>query len=793
MKKLFIGVALAALISGCSELTDTETSQSGLIQPWRAATILGGGDGNAQARRQGVVASGQLVEAGQGTIYPGRQPLFRDSDFVNENGERTVSLNLVDVSVQEAAQAILGELLNENYVLDPGVAGTVNIRSTRPISRTTAIEVFELALRQNNAALIRRGEVFAITPLSGDLSIGASTAREVLPGYTLRVIPLENIGAQEMAAILQPFAGNGIVGIDAQRNIIVLAGSSVDHRAWQKTIDSFDVDWLANRSVGIFPIKGRSAQSIVAGLELVVETDENFEPLVVFQTIPENNSVLAVAKTPSALKNVSNCINRLTLEGANDAQVYSYDMKFARASDVAPTLAQILGIEVSTSESMSDDPAVAEAQLLQASATATGGDVNATRIVASEATNTLLIHATQNEYQRVLGMLHRLDVPPRQVLVEANIVEVTLTNELRYGVQYFFESGNSSISLDRDSVAGIAAQTPGFSAIFDEAPRVVIDALDDVTSVNVVSSPNLMILNNQSARLVVGDQVPVATQQAQDGDAADEAFVSTIEFRDTGVIFEVTPRINSSGSVVLDITQEISSVGADDGDTLTPTISQRVISSSVAVDSGETIAMGGLFSTNQTRGQSGIPGLRKIPLFGRTSNTDTQTELLVLITPRIVNDQMDARRVTRQLRERVEQLKLDDASLSTQVRAPSMATTNSALVDRRVTPAAATTTDVASRAQPAAVQTQPLAPAGGGTSDGGGQYYAYMGSFGTRAAAESHWANLKQNHGSILMGVEPTFQKTGDLTSVAVGPFVRGVATEMCVRIRTDCYTAQTN
>jgi general secretion pathway protein D len=301
----------------------------------------------------------------------------------------------------------------------------------------------------------------------------------------LRVIPLRHIGAQEMATILQPFAGGNIVGVDAQRNIIVLAGTSADQRAWQETITSFDVDWLANRSVGVFPIRGRSAQSIVNGLELVVETDANFEPIVVFEVIPENNSILAVAKTSSALENVSTWIRRLTQDGLNDAQVYSYDMKYARAGDIAPTLSQILGIQVETSDG-------ADMDLIDVSFNGGAtGDLNATRIVASAATNTLLIHATNDEYQRVLGMLHRRDVPPRQVLVEATIVEVSLNDDLRYGVQYFLENGADSASLTRsDSGTGIAPSVPGFSAVFGGAtPEFIVDALEDVTSVNVVSSP----------------------------------------------------------------------------------------------------------------------------------------------------------------------------------------------------------------------------------------------------------------------------------------------------------------
>ncbi len=784
MRTLLICATSVALLSACDD-AGTRGDGAERLEPWRARSILGGGDGRGARRSEGRVTGGQMVEAGQGTIYPGRQPLFRDSDFVNTNGERTVSLNLVDVTIAEAAAAILGELLGENYVLDPAVQGTVNIRSTQPISRTTAIEVFELALKQNGAALIRRGDTFAIVPLSGDLSIGASVGREVPVGYSLRVVPLANIGAQEMATILQAFAGDGIVGIDAQRNIIVLAGTSADQRAWQETIDSFDVDWLANRSVGIFPIRGRSAQSIVDGLNLVVETDEGFEPIVVFEVIPENNSILAVAKTPSALENVAVWIRRLTQEGQNDAQVYSYDMKYARAADIAPTLSSILGVEVQTSaavESAGVDPEV-EAELMEATFEGGAmGDVNATRIAASEATNTLLIHATHAEYQRILGMLHRLDVPPRQVLVEATIVEVTLNDDLRYGVQYFLEDSGNSIGLTRSTTGtGISAEVPGFTAVFGGAnPDVIIDALEDVTRVNVVSSPNLMILNNESARLVVGDQVPISVRTAQDADEDSSVFISTVEFRDTGVIFEVTPRINSSGSVVLNINQEVSTIGATDASTGNPIISQRTVSSSVAVDSGETIALGGLFETRTTRGRAGIPGASRPPiigaLFGRQARSRGQTELLVLITPRIVNDAMDARRVTRSLRERVQNIRLDDAALSSAANVPALQTENSALVSARAaTPPAA----------PGPAVTTASLPAGDGT------HFVYLGAFSSPQAAQAHWAQLSAAYAGVLGGFAPRFPQNGNLTSLAVGPMSAAAASQVCAAVRSECYAAK--
>ncbi|MEL6683184.1 MAG: type II secretion system secretin GspD, partial [Pseudomonadota bacterium] len=624
----------------------------------------------------------------------------------------------------------------------------------------------------------------AISPLSAELSIAPTTARDVLPGYTLRVVPLRNIGAQEMAAILQPFAGEGIVGIDAQRNILVLAGTSVDQQSWAETIDSFDVDWLANRSVGIFPINGRSAQSIVNGLERVVETDEGFQPLVVFEVIPENNSILAVAKTPRALENVSVWINRLTRDGANDAQVYSYDMKYARAGVIAPTLAQILGVAVETSPEAE--------QVMQASADGTPnaeifsgfnnqGTLNATRIVASEATNTLLIHATPEEYQRVLGILHRLDVPQRQVLVEATIVEVSLNEDLRYGVQYFLEEGGGSFGLTSGESFNIAPSAPGFAVSLGGNPaNAVIDALDTVTSINVISSPNLMIVNNESARLVVGDQVPTAVRTAQDASSADDqVFVSTVEYRDTGVIFEVTPRINSSGSVLLNIGQEVSLVGETDPATGNPVISQRLINSSIAVDSGETVVLGGLFSDRRTGSNSGIPILKDLPvagnLFGNTSRGRDQTELLVLITPRIVNNRMDARRVTAQLRDRVQSLQVNNPSLSTQVNIPSTRTRNSDLI---------TNNAIVEQAIAGADQIAATTP------QSSGRHIAVLGSFSSTDRAREHWQTLASQNGAALGGLTPGFQQSGGLTMVTVGPMSRDAASQICVQVKTDCFTA---
>ncbi|MEM6680232.1 MAG: secretin N-terminal domain-containing protein, partial [Pseudomonadota bacterium] len=297
--RLIIGAAVVTAIAGCERGGDRGPRQ---LEPWRAETVLGQAGALEQGQtRDGPVLPRREARATQASLYRGEPPLLRAAGTREFADDGEVTLNLAAVSIPEAAEAILVGLFGQNYLIDPRVQGTVDIRSARPIGRVTAFELFELALKQNGAALVRRNNVFEIVPIDTAVGLGIDTRAGVPPGFSIRAVPLRHIGAREMATILQPIAGEGIVGVDEKRNILVLAGTSVDQAAWSGTITSFDVDWLANRSVGVFPIQGRSARSIVRGLELLVDTAEGAQPIALFEVIPENNSILAVARTPEAL------------------------------------------------------------------------------------------------------------------------------------------------------------------------------------------------------------------------------------------------------------------------------------------------------------------------------------------------------------------------------------------------------------------------------------------------------------------------------------------------------------
>ncbi|MEW5726931.1 MAG: type II secretion system protein GspD, partial [Pseudomonadota bacterium] len=254
------------------------------------------------------------------------------------------------------------------------------------------------------------------------------------------------------------------------------------------------------------------------------------------------------------------------------------------------------------------------------------------------------------------------DRVPMQVLIEATIAEVGLSDDLRYGLQWFFESGTNQFRFSTAATGLVAPQFPGFAYVgATSSIRVVLDALNRVTNVNVLSAPKLVVLDNEVARLQVGDQVPVPVQSAVSVTNPEAPIVNTIQFRDTGIILEVVPRISSAGTVTMEVRQEVSDVvGTTTSGIDAPTIQQRSVLSTVAVESGQTVALGGLIRDRKSNGRSGIPLLMDVPvvgnLFSATNQTIDRTELLILISPKIIRSPVEGRNVTEEMRRRMRSL-----------------------------------------------------------------------------------------------------------------------------------------
>ncbi len=280
-------------------------------------------------------------------------------------------------------------------------------------------------------------------------------------------------------------------------------------------------------------------------------------------------------------------------------------------------------------------------------------------IIADETNNTILISATAAEVKRIRRILTQVDVMPNQVLLEATIAEVTLNDELKFGLRWFFEKGGSEFRLT-DSAAGLIAPAfPGFSYFLNLTNiKVALNALATITNVDIVSSPSLMVLDNKKAVLQVGDEVPIATQSAVPVVAPDAPIVNAISFRNTGIILSITPRVSDNGRVLLDIEQEVSDVKPTTSSTIdSPTISQRRIKTTVSVDNGQSIVLAGLMQDRAQRDRGQIPLAGDIPLIGNLfkNKTDTirRTELLIAITPHVIKDDAQIGQIAAEFRDRI--------------------------------------------------------------------------------------------------------------------------------------------
>ena len=640
-----------------------------------------------------------IVEVGSGEFVADVEPTKEDP---SEPGN--ITLNFQDTDIREFIKVVMGDVLKKNYVIDEKVVGKVTIATASPVRKDTLMNLLEDVLAMNGAAVVKENDIYRILQknqvVKGNLS--PALTRQIAEGYSVRIIPLEFIAAQEMQKILEPFLAEGSeLQIDIKRNLVVIAGSQQEIATVQDTVDVFDVDWLRGMSVGLYPLDYVEPTMLKAELDAVlgaIEADNSNELLGgIVRTVPIERlqSILLISSTPAGLREVEIWIHRLDRPGKSvDKRLYVYNVQNAKATDLgeilghifdtasAPTSAPAGGVqlapglspvEIIADGSQSADGGQASNNSVATQSTGDGdGGValpsgQPVEIIADDVRNALVILATPQDYKMVEIALTKLDVVPLQVLIEASIIEVSLNDDLNYGIEWFFknsiERGNVTEgrgTLDLGDV-GLSALAPSFSyTIFDNADqvRIALNILEQESEVNVLSSPSLMVLNNQTAFISVGDEIPVPARQSISNINPDSPTVNEIQFRQTGVTLTVTPRVNSSGLVTMEIKQEVSNaVSTTSSDIDAPTIQLRQIESTVAINSGETIVLGGLIQDTETNAESGIPVLRRIPLlgklFGQTRDEMRRTELLVMITPRVIQNRNEARGVTEEFKRKL--------------------------------------------------------------------------------------------------------------------------------------------
>ncbi len=614
-----------------------------------------------------------------------------------------VSVNFPAADVNVVARAVLGQMLRLPYTIAPGITQNVTLVTQNPVPRSSLFGLFEEALRAANLGITQAGGVFTIRPLDQAKAQGVNGTD--LPGFATETVTLQFVSADEMRKILDPILP-GVVGRnDGAPNTLLLTGTSGQRANARNLLKQFDVNWLRGMSFALLVPQRTDARLIVPELDKLINApDAPTRGLVRLIAMERLNGILAITAQRQYLDDVRRWIEILDREGQNnERRLFVYRVQNGRSKDLAKVLNTAFGNPVGNDSGTGKDdfaldggarggssttgnfggssarpgdaayanpraqsnaPAVQGLAGSPQSGPNGGQNVEGSAIKASissdETNNAIIIFGTPRDYAVIEDALRRLDVLPAQVLIEAAITEVSLNDKLKYGVQWNFQSGQNNFALTEGSTPAVTRNFPGFSYLFSGTSiSAALNALEQQTKINVLSAPKLMVLNNQTAALQVGDQVPVATQSAVGVVNPDSPIVNSIQYRDTGVILKVTPRVNAGGLVLLDIAQEVSTVSTTGTSAIdSPTISTRRISTSIAVQDGQVIALGGLIRDSTTKGKNGLPFLSRIPiigglLFGNTNNTRDRTELLILIRPRVLRSIDDAQAITDELRAKI--------------------------------------------------------------------------------------------------------------------------------------------
>ena len=618
-------------------------------------------------------------------------------------GEGDVELNFSEANVREVAQSVLGSILGQNVVVDAGLDQRITLRTSKPLKKANLIPALETTLAAAGLALIKDGDLYRILPVAKARAAGKVVTiagrGNLQPGYSVVVVRLDEIAPSQMAKILEPLAPEkSLLRVDDQRNLLILAGTGPEIQSLIETVATFDVSPLKGMSFGYFRLQHARAGQAVSELKEIIRaygSQAGFEPP---QIVPVDrlNAVLVFTSRAENLKLVKSWVHRLDVDkNESDAQVYVYRVKNRKAKEVAALISNLFqnngGGDYAASSRTGDTPPdtktveltspsngfASQAGFARSTPTVdvrnNGGDLSqpqvqgtghqGLRIVADPSNNSLLIRATPKEYQLISAALTRLDTVPPLIMIEVTIAEVTLNDQLQYGVEWFFKKKQQSATLSSLNTGNVLSKFPGFSYFFNATDiQVVLNAMAGVTTVKVLSSPKVMVMDNRTATLQIGDQVPVVTSSAQSVAGAGAPIVQTVQYYDTGVILKVTPQVNSGGLVTMDINQEVSNVSADQTGNATgsPTIQQRKINSAIAIQSGQAVVLGGMIRDSKSLGSTGLPFLSDIPKVGdvfQTHNNQIQrTELVILITPKVVWDRSEAREATDEIRSKMQSI-----------------------------------------------------------------------------------------------------------------------------------------
>ena len=592
---------------------------------------------------------------------------------------QTYALVFKDADISQVADEILGHSLNVSYRVEPGVAGKMNFRIEQRLTRAQLLAAFEAALSNYDVVMVKDGETIVLRPRDkAQVGGEVSTTRTSGIGYQIRAIPINYGSASEIAKALETVTHANMVLYSSDKlGLILIGGRSEELDNAATTIALFDQSSLSDARIRFFTLSNASAATVSTDLDKLLKASDTSSVTIV--PMARLNGIFAFSKSPDVLTQVSALVARLDVPSNDQTiHIWVYHPRGGSAESLVRTLSTVLGLSsgsdnqtgstsstsgaptptnLSTSTStLSSSSGVPGGGALSSTSpdtasmtsSSTGGVVGAgngdTRIAADKDTNSIIVDAPEATRVRILNVLNEIDREPAQIFIQASILEVTLTKDLNYGVDWQKVGGKLTASSFGSTDTSFSAIAPGLTLNYmGNDIEAAITALGSQSKVKIVSAPKITTVENGTAMLQVGDQVPIVTQTAQSTTTANAPLLNTIDYRNTGVTLQVTPRISSGNHISMDVSQQVSSVSQTTTSGIdSPTISQRQMQSRLIVPEGTVVALGGLISSSDSSSDQGVPVLKDLPVLGAlfkgTTKSLNRTELIVLLQARIIRD-----------------------------------------------------------------------------------------------------------------------------------------------------------
>lgn len=624
-------------------------------------------------------------------------------------------LNFDNADLYEVIR-VMADMMKINYLIDPKVKGVVNIHTSGQISAEDIFPVFQSILLLNGATAVKKGVVYEIIPFTDAKKQYSppQTSRdfEKSPAeerYTIQIISLKYIPVTEVSKMIKPFLSDGADIVEHPPHNILIIGDVASNV--KKTIDIialFDVDIFADMRVRIYPVLNADVGEIAKEMERIFNSFEVSLKSgrgvgITFTPITRINSLLVVSSIPKIFERVEEWLKQLDKVPAEGTKtsVFVYYVQNGKAKDLAEVLKQVYVPEKDKKKDFKEKvvtpatpaatrgarPLSAPAATSPSGKEETGaspeggmpeGEIN---IVVDETTNSLIIRALPRDYKAILETIKKLDLYPKQVLIEVLLAEVTLDEATKYGLEFstftdtFVKGGRSyAYAFGMGGVGTPESFVSGLRYSISSAERLTaaIHASATDNRLKVITSPHILASNNKEAKIQIGSSEPILTNTYTTPGATTASTTSvvstgivegTIEYKDIGVILSVTPRISDAKLVTLDIAIEQSTVSQKDLGNLknVPFFPKKTAKTTLSIMEGQTIVIGGLIDESKGRTSSGVPFLSKIPilgaLFGYQTRADAGKETILLITPHVITDMQESNQVTQEFKEKVQMIK----------------------------------------------------------------------------------------------------------------------------------------